>query len=512
MLTRRQLTLGALAVGALSAMPGTARAAGHDYTSRETFDLFDKTFHESGAVGQPTDTNEVGGLGWGASYVLAAYIRMYEAYRDPYYLDRLIHNADLVLAQRDSERGVTDYRGLSLPAWRNLSYTAGGVSLLDAAGQPLLEVRTALTNVNDAVATVRAGSVEGRFTLEVANPKKNRVSTFAELSMDPTSPDYAVRRIFDAYPSPNMVTAKDLRPSPSGNAMPALGAAKLAAAPAIFTVHTGMITYPLASFVRLVHQNPRLRANARYRSKAAEYLTAVKAAAAVHDPEWVRTDAGLGYFIWLKGMPVPYDGVEQPHNQSLGLGQTYAELAAATGDPTFRDRTRRLARGFAGDLRTDADDAYVWPYWPTFGKLYNGYTKAENVSEWTPSYGTPPKGAQQMEDLSHGGIDVEFAAVAHRWGLGFHDRDLARFARTYTKNMATTDNGVATTFVSVDGGGGLAPAGQYLQAPRFMPVARGDSALFPHAQAVYVDHAVEAPMGSTLLCVAYLNWYARGCR
>ncbi|MEU0563794.1 hypothetical protein ABZ297_00135 [Nonomuraea sp. NPDC005983] len=509
MLTRRQFGLGALAAGALAALPGTARAAGHDYTSRETFDLFDKAFHESGGSGQPTDTNELGGLGWGASYVLASFVRMYEAYRDTYYLDRLIHNADLVLAGRDSERGVTDYRGLSLPAWRNTSYTAGGVNLLDTAGRPLLEVRSALTNVNDAVATVRAGSGEGRFTLEVANPKKNKVSTFADLSMDPADPDYAVRRIFDAYPSPTMVTAKDLRPSPSGAAMPALGTAKLTAAPVIFSVHTGMITYPLASFVRLVYQSPRLRANARYRSKAEEYLAAVKAAAAVHDREWVQNDAGLGYFIWPKGMPVPYDGAEQPINQSLGLGQTYAELAAATGDPVFRDRTRRLARSFAGDLKTDGDDAYVWPYWPGYGKLYSGYTKADDVSEWTPSYGTPPKGAQQFEDLSHGGIDIEFAAVAHRWGLGFTGRDMARFARTYTKNLATTDNGVATTFVSVDGGGGLAPSGQYLQAPRHMPVARWDGALFTHSRAVYVDHAVEPQYGSTLLCVAYLNWQAR---
>ncbi|MDR8414015.1 hypothetical protein MTP10_35460 [Nonomuraea sp. 3-1Str] len=506
MLTRRQFGLGALSLGALTALPGTARAAaGHDYTSRETFDQFDKLFHESGAVGQPTDTNEAGGLGWGASYVLAAYVRMYEAYRDTAYLDRLIHNADLVLAGRDSERGVTDYRGLSLPAWRSIVYSAGGVSLLDAAGQPLLEVRSALANVNDAVATVRAGSSEGRFTLEVRNPVKAKVSTFTDLTMDPGSPDYAVKRILDAYPSPTMVTAKDLRPSPAGAATPAQGAFKLAAAPVIFAVHTGMITYPLASFVRIVRRDPRLLADARYRAKAAEYLEACQAAAAAHDPEWM---AG-GYYIWPKGMPVPYDGVEQPINQSVALGQTYAELAAATGDSHFRDRTRRLAATFARDLKVNDKDAYTWPYWPGFGKLYSGYTKADGVSEWTPSYGSPPKGAQQGEDLSHGGIDIEFAAAAHRWGLGFTGRDMVRFARSYTRNMATTDNGVATTFLRVDGSGGLAPAGQYLQAPRFMPVARWDEALFPHALAVYADHAVESQYGSTLLSVAYLNWQGR---
>ncbi|WP_431920320.1 hypothetical protein [Nonomuraea jabiensis] len=506
MLTRRQFGLGALSLGALAALPGTARAAaGYDYTTRETFDLFDKVFHESGTAGQPTDTNEAGGLGWGASYVMAAYIRMYEAYHDTTYLDRLIHNADLVLGNRDSERGVTDYRGLSLPAWRSLVYSAGGVSLLDASGQPLLEVRSALVNVNDAVATVRAGTSDGRFTLEVSNPVKSKVSTFTDLTMDPAGPDYAVKRILDAYPSPTMVTAKDLRPSPAGATMPALGTFKLAAAPVIFSVHTGMITYPLASFVRIVRRDPRLLRNARYRAKAAEYLKACRDAAAVHDPEWVAD----GYYIWPKGMPVPYDGVEQPINQSVALGQTYAELAAATHDPFFRDRTRRLAATFARDLRTNDKDAYYWPYWPSFGKLYSGYTKADGVSEWTPSYGTPPKGGQQIEDLSHGGIDVEFAAAAQRFGLAFTDADMGRFARSYTRNMATTDNGVATTFLRVDGTGGLAAAGQYLQAPRYMPVARWDQALFTHALAVYVDHAVQSQYGSTLLSVAYLNWQPR---
>lgn len=480
MITRRQFGLGALALGL-----STGFRSGYDYTSRATFDQFEQAFHASGAVGQPTHTNEAGALGWGQSYVMAAFVRMYEAYQDTHYLDRLVANADQVLAGRDSVRGVTDYRGLSLPAWRNSSYTAGGVTLLDANGKPSLEVRSALTNVNDAVATVTAG--EDTFTLEVRNPVKNRVSTFPDLTMETVA-----ARILSSYPQPNMVTVRVL-----GDAPPVPGATKLAAAPVHFSVHTGMITYPLASFVRIVYNEPRLWR--RYKRKADEYLAACRAAADVHEREWVDS----GHFIWPKGMPVPYDGTEQPHNQSLGLGQTYAELAKATGDRVYRERVRKLAATFAADLTVDADDAYVWPYWPTFGKLYNGYTKADDVSEYTPSYGTPGKGAQQKEDLSHGGIDVEFAALA------FPRTELGRFARTYTKNLATSDNGIATTFLYVDGTGGLAAPGQYLQAPRYMPVAKSDPALFTHARAVYDDHQPGPVTGSTILCVAYLNWYSR---
>jgi hypothetical protein len=331
---------------------------------------------------------------------------------------------------------------------------------------------------------------------------------FANLSLDPTSTNYAVDRILAAYPTPTMVTAVDLRSA--GTARPAFGSFALASEPVVFTVHTGMITYPMAWFARLVGESPRLRANRRYRRKADEYLAAAIAAARVHDNEWRQDASGRGYFIWPKGVPLAYDGTEQPTNQSLALGQTYAELAAATCDPLWANRTRRLAAMFTAELSLLPNDSYAWPYWPKFGKLYNGYTKQEGVSEFTPSYGTPGNGARQIEDLSHGGIDVEFANAAYRRRLAFTSTDLARFARTYSKNLATTTaTGAATTFLRVDGTGGLAASGQFLQAPRWMPVAVWDRAVFDHSRAVYDVNAVQPQFGSLLLCVAYLNWFAR---
>ncbi|NLI13378.1 MAG: hypothetical protein GX425_12280 [Peptococcaceae bacterium] len=48
---------------------------------------------------------------------------MYEATQDKQYLEEFIGHADSVLARRDNIRGVTDYRGLRLPAWRCGAYT-----------------------------------------------------------------------------------------------------------------------------------------------------------------------------------------------------------------------------------------------------------------------------------------------------------------------------------------------------------------------------------------------------
>lgn len=433
---------------------------------------------------------------------------MYEAYRDTHYLDRLITNIDLVLAGRDSARGVTDYRGRSLPAWRaRAPYTAGSVTLKGTDGTPLLEVRTSLTYADDAVATVTAGASEGRFTLEVRNNRTNLVATFPDLSMDPAAADYAVRRILDAFPTPTRVTAKDLRDSPSGGAVPAPGTSPFVSQPVVFTVHTGMISYPMASFAKIVLRDPRLAAVAKYRHKAVEYLKAARDAAAVHDDEWRQTDDGYGYFIWNKGTPLGYDGTEQPTNQSLALGQTYAELAAATGDPFYRNRTRLMARMFARELTVDADDAYTWSYWPAFGRTYHGFAKTDGASEYTPSSNP----VRSIEDLSHGAIDVEFAAAAFRNNLFFTGRDMARFARTYSKNLIAPAeaDGLPTANVRVDGTGGGTSPGQYLQAPRWMAVAQWDDAVFTHSRSIYDARAVEPQSGSYLSSVAYLNWHAR---
>ncbi|GAW91342.1 carbohydrate binding domain-containing protein [Calderihabitans maritimus] len=70
--------------------------------------------------------NEHNDLAYGESFVMQAYLAMFEATGDTYYLDKFVDHAKGVLAQRDSVRGVTDHRGLSLPAWSSSHYTDDG--------------------------------------------------------------------------------------------------------------------------------------------------------------------------------------------------------------------------------------------------------------------------------------------------------------------------------------------------------------------------------------------------
>lgn len=496
-----------------------AYAAGVDYTARTTFDNWDRLFQQGGP-GQPDQPNDnsnadgrSGMLSWSQSYVLLGLVRMYETYKDTYYLDRLIDNVDQVLSVRDSVRGVTDYRGLSLPAWRaDHPYTTGFTTLADGNDRPSLEVRQALPWAEDTTVTVLAGSRPDAFTLRLVNPSVNRSVTHTDLTMDPESPDYAVSRIYAAAPGPLQLTAGDVRATPSAAGIPAAGTFPMLTKAVIFAVHTGMITYPIASFVRLVHGSPVLMR--RYRAKAAEYLAACRAAVAVHDWEYRENDLGEGYLVWPKGHPLAHDGCEVPINQSVGLGQTLVELAMVTGDRGYRRKVSALAKMFSRQLSADDGGAYTWHYWPAGGLVYDGFAKTgspeTDVSEFTPAVA----GAKQFEDVSHGALDVEFAVRAHRARLGFNGADMARIAKTFTQNVATTDADGRPAIHTTVAGGTIGAASVAHQAPRWMQATPWDPGVHRHCLALYNryqptperDGQQAIGFGWLLANVAYLNW------
>jgi hypothetical protein len=84
--------------------------------------LFDRLDNQNKWNGYKTMVDQ-SAIAWGESMVMRSYLLMYQATKDKHYLDLFTGHADSLLRRRDSERGVTDYRGLSLPAWRSGSYT-----------------------------------------------------------------------------------------------------------------------------------------------------------------------------------------------------------------------------------------------------------------------------------------------------------------------------------------------------------------------------------------------------
>lgn len=507
---RRRTLLGAAGLGALGwglSSRTTARAAGAaDWTTRTKFDALDNGYNDGN--GRKDELNENrGAVGWGEAYILQSYLLMWEAYRDPYYLEKTIDHADHMLATRDSVRGVADWRGLSLPAWRAYwPYSAGELFLADAQGRPSLRLRTAWTFAESLDVTVSAGTNPGTFRITTYHRDNHNGRTYDNLTMDPASTDYAVRRINDAFNGKvDLLTAKDLRPSPDAAGDPVPVADTMHSAYFHSSVHTGQAAYPLAWFGRLVATNQQLWKVRRYREKAREYLDAAEDALAVHDYEYRVTDQGGGYYIYVRDVPNNLDGVDLPHNYATSMARAYLELTIA-GRHRHRRRATELVRDFTGDVTRQTDGTTTWHYYRTNGWLWSGWTRADDLSDNFPAHGP----SRQQEDVSHAHVSITMAAVAYRARMISTD-DMTRLCRTLSQRvLVTAPSGRPTVTANVDGSGPLSNPAYETIIPAWLGVASfGDTRALVQAAAERMAVNDPGPEVVPIYSAAYLNWAAR---
>lgn len=491
------MLLGSLAVGAVGCLGGTATrasAAPLGYDGPAAFDEAEQAYLANGF-----QDNEGGGYAWGASYYLLGLLRMFEAYGDTAHLDRFGRYADHVLATTDSARGVSDHAGRSGPVWRTAgAYTASHGTVRDASGTAVLQLRWASSKPAEAIAEISNVTAD-TFTLTLRSPT-GTVTTLAGVTLDPSAPDYVVDRVNGAYTTSLRWTAKDLRRTPKPAAAPPAAQIAFASQFYVFAVHTGMVTYPLAMYARMVLADMKL-ARSSHGGRARRVLRAVERAIAFHDEELLMRGDGTADYVWPKGAPVPFDGLIQPSNQSHGLGLTMAELFRVTGQAKYADRVRALLATFLTGITQTAAGAYVWTYWPVHSELYRGYGAQEGASTYTPSY----TASQQVEDISHAAISVEFVHAAHEAGIADLDEELSHFALTYTKNVIRSESEV---FCRVDGTGDAVPTNA-VQCARWIPVARYDKQIYTQSVRVYEAAALVPSQGSHALGVGYLNWARR---
>ncbi len=98
-----------------------------DTTYQHLVHLFDRSDSSlNNGNGFSFETNEKGNLAWGESYILNAYLDMYEATKNVYYLRKFTEHADRVIANTDNERGEKDYIGRSLVGWGSTKYSRNG--------------------------------------------------------------------------------------------------------------------------------------------------------------------------------------------------------------------------------------------------------------------------------------------------------------------------------------------------------------------------------------------------
>lgn len=491
--SRRHLLLGSAGLAALAFAAAPAPGALADGSRRfDTVDAYEEAWAQ---IDTSVGDNEGGGLAWGTSYVLLSLVRMYQATGEDLYLDRFVEHADQVWALTDRKRGVQDWAGRSGWVWRSGgSYTAAAAVVEDATtGQPLFEVRYAGADGAGAEVTV---SGAGPGTADLTLTHSTGTYELPGVSLDPASPDFVVTRVNeDVYHPWYRWTAKRL--DGPDTAVPETGTLPFQQRSYVFAAHTGMITFPMALFARVVLEEGR----ARHRGSAQKYLAWVQKSVAFHEDEWQfreLADGGVGGdYVWPKGAPVPFDGLIQPFNQTQALGQTMAELHRTGRVPGMGEKVEAMIRSFRSDVQQEGE-AWQWHYWPTYSEMYRGPDAEEQLSEYTPWY-TP---ATQDEDISHAAITVEMLVAAHGAGLEAGEEDLVALVHTYHDNVALGPDSVATRV----SGGDPAVLSMASQAGRWLPLHPLAPEMADHVHAVYEAYDLDPDQGSHLLGMSNLVW------
>ncbi|HEY9371242.1 hypothetical protein [Streptomyces sp.] len=396
-------------------------------------------FHEienrlTGASGPGVPADNVAGvIGWGTSWRMQGYLMMAERTGRPAYVERLAELIDQVLDARDDVRGVRDHRGRSRGVWSTAGkFTAATAVIPDTEGRPALEVTLCPPSAHLARLTVEAYG-DGRFGFTIPEVPRRKAYASGPLSLDPADELRADRALYTAYTQKDGLTARLLTEDGSRRVRPGVYAARPALVP--LAAQTGMIVYPLASLARLARERPEV-VPASVRGRIDGYLDAAVRAVTAHDEQWGTTDDGRGFYRWLPDEPVSFAGAELPTNEFLAMGRALVQLAVVTGDVTHAERASAMARALRNDL-TIRDGVASWPYWPSFGRVHEGWTPTgspdTDVSRYRPSYApvTVP------EDVTHALIDLDFLCLYQAApGLPpvFTPAEMRAVAATFTRN------------------------------------------------------------------------------
>ncbi|MFG2329445.1 hypothetical protein ACGFMM_07450 [Streptomyces sp. NPDC048604] len=382
--------------------------------------------------GVPAD-NEAGVIGWGTSWRMQGYLMMAERTGRPAYAERLAELIDDVLDARDDVRGVRDHRGRSRGVWSTAGkFTAATAVIPDTDGRPALEVTVCPPSAHLARFTVETYG-EGRFGLTLPEVPRRKAWASGPLSLDPADELRADRALYTAYTQKDGVTARLLPGDAARRIRPGVYAARPALVP--LAAQTGMIVHPLASLARLARERPDA-VPASVHARIDGYVDAAVTAIAAHDEQWVTTDDGRGAYRWLPDEPVSFAGAELPTNEFLAMGRALVQLAVVTGEPAHAERAEAMARSLRDDL-TITDGVASWPYWPSFGHVYRGWSPTgspdTDVSLLRPAYApvTVP------EDVTHALIDLDFLCLYQATAQlppVFTPAEMRAVAATFTRN------------------------------------------------------------------------------
>jgi hypothetical protein len=217
--------------------------------------------------------------------------------------------------------------------------------------------------------------------------------------------------------------------------------------PLAYMGYIGIIYQPLIRFAEIVRNDQRLQAlvpDADFFIRSAE-----ESYADANKRLW-RNGPGQdeGYYLTCeKGESFPADNVGQPFNY---LGKHVAvqlALYRLTNKADYRLLSEKMCRLFKNRLKYDqARDLYTWLYW--YEPMTTvGWKPQDNLSQ-NVKYFRP---APNVEDISHGTLDIAMVVEAYKQKLIFDSVDILKFSNTLLKNILLPDGSGATR--KVDGKG-----------------------------------------------------------
>lgn len=395
-------------------------------------------------------------LAWRESSLLRSLIHMYEATDDLKYLLELARRGDRLLSHRDDRRGVVDGSGKSRPAWSMaLKFVVAEGKLVDASGRSVLAVSsTPSSNNNLTVVEIitQKERNDDRFTIQVSNSYFKRSETFSDLSLD-RADDRFIEKIVNDPMSPysarsgnyteksNLIRVKILNPG-----IPVPQRITLESIPLAYMGYIGIIYDPMLQFAEIVKANSKLKDLV---PAADRFIRAAEESYADASERLWRNGPGKdeGYYLTCeRGESFPADNVGAPFNFQARHVCAQLALYRLTGKAEYLERSEKMARMFKNRLKYDPDrDLYTWYYW--FEPMTTtGWTPDDNLSINVKYF----KGAANIEDSSHGVLDIGMIVAANRDGIVFSDTDVKRFANTLLINVLLPDRtGVRR---GVDGG------------------------------------------------------------
>ena len=422
--------------------------------SRARVDLLISKLPES----DPWDARPDGSaLAWGEAATLETLVDMYEATDDPAYLKEVARRGDRMLTHRDDRLGVSDGSGKIRPAWSmGLKYVVAKGKLLNASGKIAVDIRsTTYANNNLTIVELIPDSKTGLCNLKITNSFWKRNETFFNLSLNPNDERFIEKIVNDPL-SPYSTRAGDysdaksnlIRVKVTESTIPVAQSIRLEPITLAYSGYLGIIYHPLLRLAELVKQKSELT---ELRPAAERFINAAEESYLDASARLWRNgpNQGEGYYLTCeRGESFPADNVGQPIN-FLGM-HTSSQLALyrLTGKKEYLERSEKMARLLKNRLQYQQEsNLYVWTYW--YEPMTTiGWKPEDMLSSNVMIY----KGSPNVEDSSHGVLDIAMVTAANRAGIVFTKEDAIRFSNTLLRNVILPDrSGIRR---AVDGKGG----------------------------------------------------------